>query len=338
MFDTIIEKLYKSPQKTEFILKSVEKELSMLEDNLIKSLSSGNTDLDKIVTYVFNSGGKRLRPALLLLFVKAVDNGYLCPNHFKLAEAVEMIHTASLLHDDVIDDAETRRGFLTVSKKWDSKTAIIAGDYILSKALTKLVSTGALAVEMFAETLNELCIGEITQKNQSYKIITLDEYINKSERKTAKLFMAGVESAACITLNTNNLIIKAARDYSLNFGIAFQIMDDILNFKGPCKKIGKPTGNDMKNGIITAPIIFAIQEYEEKGDKTLTKLFKSQLKKEKDFEKAKKLIFDSNGIKKAELLADKYVKKSIDSLDIIENNCYKQALINLANYAVKRNV
>lgn len=337
MLDFLAQNFTKSPKKSDYILKPVEKELSMLEVNLIKSLYSGNSDLDKIIKYVFSSGGKRLRPALVILFSKALAEGYVSPSQFELAEAIEMIHTASLLHDDVIDSAQTRRGMLTVGNKWGSRTAILAGDYILSRALGKLASIGITAVEMFAGTLNELCIGEMLQKSQNYTVISLEEYINKSERKTAKLFMSGVECAVSILPSANNLSIKAAREYSLNFGIAFQIMDDIINFTDYNKKTGKPAGNDLKNGIVTAPVIFAIQEYEKTGDKTLENLIKNKLKSEKDFKKAMKLVLDSKGIEKARLLGDEYAQKAVDALEVIEDSNYKQGLIDLAYFAIQRN-
>lgn len=330
MFNIINKKFAKNIQKPDHILKPVEHELALLEDMMQKSLLSGNVELDKMVKYVFSSGGKRIRPALVLLFAKALSGGYLHPSHYELAEAIEMIHTASLLHDDVIDDAETRRGVPAVGKKWGAKSAVIAGDYILSKALNKLVSVGNIAVEMFAGTLNELCIGEILQKNQKYSIITLEEYINKSERKTAKLFMAGVECVASIMPGSNNLVIKAARGYSLNYGIAFQITDDIINFT-------RCAGSDLKDGIITAPVIFAAEEYARKDDFTLKNLIESGLKKEKDFKTALKMILNSNGIKKAGKLADEYAEKAVTSLGIIDDSAYKRSLTELAKYTAGRN-
>ncbi len=330
MFNLLNKKLQNSSQKPDNILKPVEHELSLLEKILVKNLVSGDAELDRMVQYVFKSGGKRLRPAMVFLFAKALGRGYVHPVHYELAEAVEMIHTASILHDDVIDEAETRRGLPTVGKKWGSKSAIIAGDYILSKALTKLVSVGNIAVEMFASTLNELCIGEILQKNQKYRIITKSEYINKSERKTAKLFMAGVECTASVMPGANNLIIKAAGGYAQNYGIAFQITDDIINFT-------RCGGSDLKDGIITAPVIFAVQEYEKDGDSTLRKLIEKGLKKEKDFKTAFKLVMSSGGIEKTRNLALEYANKAINCLESIEDSPYKQALINLANYTVERN-
>ncbi|HBG48866.1 MAG TPA: solanesyl diphosphate synthase [Cyanobacteria bacterium UBA9971] len=326
----------RAENKLNDILKPVEEDLNRLEMKLSESLTSGNTRLDEITGYIIKTGGKRLRPALVFLFAKALNNGFLSSNHFYLGEAVEMVHTASLIHDDVIDEAETRRGFLTVGKKWNYRTAVIVGDFILARSLTKLVSVGGVATELFANMLNELCIGEIQQGDQKFKIISFEDYIKKSERKTAKLFVAGAECAATITPDANNLIIKAVRDYSLNFGIAFQIMDDILNFTGNRKKVGKPAGNDLKNGILTAPVLFALEEFEKNKDSTLKKLINNKLKGKKDFNQAMNLILKSNGIQKSRDLTQYYIEEAINALEVMEDSIYKKSLINLAVYTLKR--
>jgi len=318
------------------ILKPVEKDLCHLEIDLLESLSSGNMPFDEIVKHVVKAGGKRLRPAMVFLFARALNKGKLSKNQFFLAEALEMVHTASLVHDDVIDDAETRRGFLTVGKKWNYKTAVIIGDFILSRALTKLVLVGGLATELFANTLNELCIGEIQQGDQKFKIISFEDYIKKSERKTAKLFVAGAECSAAITPDANNLINKAVREYALNFGIAFQIMDDILNFTGNQKIVGKPAGNDLKNGILTAPALFALEELEKNKDFSLKKLVNTKLKGQNDFNTAVNLIMKTNAIAKSKDLATSYIEKAVKSLDIMEDSEYKETLIDLAVYTLQR--
>lgn len=328
--------VHKSKNRLNDILKPIEEDLLMLEKHMPESLKSGNSNLDQIMEYALKSGGKRLRPALVFLFSRALYGGLLTKNHFYLAEAVEMIHTASLIHDDVVDEAETRRGLLTVGKKWNYRTAVIAGDFVLARALMKLVSVGNIATEMFAGTLNELCIGEIQQGSQKFKIISFEDYIRKSERKTAKLFIAGTECAASIIPNTNNLIIKAVREYSKNFGIAFQIMDDVLNFTGQGEKLGKPAGNDLKNGILTAPVLFALEEYEKKQDLTLKKLINNQFKGKNDFSLSMQLVLTSNGVERAKHLAEYYTGEAIKSLEILEDNVYKKALIDLAIYTLKR--
>jgi len=318
------------------VLKPVEKDLGNLEINLLESLSSGNLPFDEIVKYVIKAGGKRLRPAMVFLLARALNKGKLSKNCFFLGEALEMVHTASLIHDDVIDEAETRRGFLTVGKKWNYRTAVIIGDFILSRALIKLVMVGGLATELFANTLNELCIGEIQQGDQKCKRIPFEDYIKKSERKTAKLFVAGAECVAAITPNSNNLINKAVREYALNFGIAFQIMDDILNFTGNQKTVGKPAGNDLKNGILTAPVLFALEELEKNNDNSLKKLINNRLRGKNDLNNAVDIIMKTNGIEKAKELTASFIEKAVNSLDIMEDSEYKEALIDLAIYTLKR--
>ncbi|EKE04617.1 MAG: solanesyl diphosphate synthase [uncultured bacterium] len=319
------------------ILEPVSTELNLLEKKLIEDLSDNNPLLNKIVQYVIQAGGKRLRPAVSFLIAKSLNKGYLSSNHFQLGQAIELIHTATLVHDDILDETETRRNKLTVNKKWDNKTAIIAGDFLLSKSLIKLAAVKNYSViEIFANIMSEICEGEIQQKLQNYQSISFDQYIEKSKRKTANLFIAGAECAAILTPEIDNLIIKSARDYALNFGIAFQIVDDILNFTSTEDEFGKPVGIDLRDGIVTAPVIFAIEEYEKKGDLTLSKLISQGFQNENDFKSALDLVLKSDGIEKAKDLAGYYADMANKSLAIIEDNQYKHTLKDLASYIIDR--
>src|SRR3989339_1916934 len=194
------------------ILAPVSSELAILEDKLAENLSGNNPVLNNIILYIIQAGGKRLRPAVSFLFAKALNKGYLSSNHFQLGQAVELIHTATLIHDDVIDETKIRRKKLTVNNKWNDKAAIIAGDYLLAKSLNKLASVKNFSViEIFANIMGEICEGEVQQNSQNYQFVSLEEYIEKSKRKTPNLFVAGAQSAAILTQNVDNLIVKAAR-------------------------------------------------------------------------------------------------------------------------------
>lgn len=319
------------------ILRPVSTELNLLEKKLIEDLSDNNPLLNKIVQYVIQAGGKRLRPAVSFLIAKSLNKGYLSSNHFQLGQAIELIHTATLVHDDILDETETRRNRLTVNKKWDNKTAIIAGDFLLSKSLIKLAAVKNYSViEIFANIMSEICEGEIQQKLQNYQNTSFDQYIEKSKRKTANLFIAGAECAAILTPEVDNLTIKSARDYALNFGIAFQIVDDILNFTSTEDEFGKPVGIDLKDGIVTAPVIFAIEEYEKNGDFTLSRLIKQEFQDENNFKSALDLVLKSNGIERAKDLACYYANIADKSLAAIEDNPYKQTLKDLASYIIDR--
>jgi len=310
--------------------------LVLLEKKLITNLAGNNAIIEKIMGYIIHAGGKRLRPAVSFLFAKALNNGCLSSSHFSLGQALEMIHTATLMHDDVIDEAETRRGLLTVGKKWGDKTAIISGDYLLARSLMQLAGLkNNSVVKIFATAMNDVCEGEIQQNSQN-GLISFDEYIEKSKRKTAALFAAGTQSAAVLTPNVNNLTVKAAGEYALNFGIAFQIVDDVLNFTSDKDETGKPAVVDFKNGIITAPVLFAIQEYEERGDLTLKNLVIKQSENEDEFNNCLNLILNSSGIQKAKELAFYYADLAKKSLDVIEDSIYKEALSDLTAYIIER--
>lgn len=319
------------------IFESVSLELSILDKKLIENLSCSSEVLNKITKYIIEAGGKRLRPAVTFLMAKALNKGVVSSEHFQIGLALEMIHTATLIHDDVIDEAETRRGNKTVHKIWNDKIAIAAGDYLLAKALTRLASVNSnQVIEIFANVMGEICEGEIEQNAQNYKFITLDQYIDKSARKTAKLFVAGAESAATITPAADNVVIKAAREYALNFGIAFQIVDDILNFTSSSEEFGKPVGIDLQNGILTAPVIYALEEYKEKQDFRLESLIQNKLENEAEFNLALDLVLNSNGIEKAKDLAICYAKSARDSINTFDDNSYRDSLLDLVSFVLNR--
>jgi len=319
------------------IFEPVSLELSILDKKLYENLSSSSTVLNNIVKYIVEAGGKRLRPAVTFLVAKVLNKGLLPSDHFQIGIALEMIHTATLIHDDVIDEAETRRGNRTVHKVWNDKVAIAAGDYLLAKALTRLAAVNNnLVIDLFARTMGEICQGEVEQDAQNYNFISLDQYVEKSARKTAKLFVAGAESAAILTSGVDNLVIKATRDYALNFGIAFQIVDDILNFTSNPEELGKPVGIDLQKGILTAPVIYALEEYEEKQDYTLRNLIQSEFKVEHDFNLALNLVLNSDGIEKSKQLAAYYANIAKDALNAFEENSYKDSLLGLVTFILER--
>ncbi|MDD3150853.1 MAG: polyprenyl synthetase family protein [Candidatus Gastranaerophilales bacterium] len=306
------------------ILKPIEAELRLLEEKIAAGTSSENFLLSQITGYIFQSGGKKLRPAICFLIGKLFNNEILSKEHFELGKAIEIIHTATLIHDDFIDDADLRRGNITVNKKWNAKMAVIAGDFLLAKALHSLaLIKNNRIVEIFATAMNDICEGEIQQNSQINEIITMDEYIEKSKRKTAILFLAGAESAAILIPNTENEQISAVRNYALNFGIGFQIIDDLLNFI-PGQKSYKSLKIDLINGIYTAPVLFALQE----NNSLLSAL------EAKNIDYAVEIINKSDGFAKTIKLANKYLNNAEISLQNLPDTQSKQALINLCNFVL----
>lgn len=318
-------------------LEPVSKELKALERKLLESLSNNNSYINSLAEYIIKSGGKKLRPAICFLISKALNKGYVSSGHFRVGQAVELTHLASLIHDDVIDENKKRRNEKTINYKWNNKTAVIAGDFLISKALINLaLIKNHSVVEIFANAISQICEGELNQSLQKFKIISTSEYIDKSKKKTADLFVAGAKSVAILTPNADNSIVNDVKEYALNLGIAFQAVDDILDYTGDEKILGKPVATDLKNGIITYPALFAIKQYAEAGDYTLETLIKNRLRNQNDLDKALKLILESNGVEQTKKLAVYFSDLALKSLSNIEESVYKLSLQALTRYILKR--
>lgn len=276
------------------ILNIVQEDLSLIETELISSIDL-SPSMDEALQSFLSNKPKRIRPLVALLYLRAV-NVNPTAKHYSFLTAIEIIHNASLIHDDVVDEAETRRGNKTFNKIFNNKTAILTGDYLLSVALEKLNSLNSpKTIAMCANTLKEMCRGEVNQYFNKFKITSIEEYLKKTEQKTAKLFQTAVCGA--MTLSGKN-DLDAPEIFSRAFGMAFQIRDDILNITR--RETLKPSQNDIKSGIYNAPVIFA--------DKT------SNL---------------DEGIEKSKTLLDNYIIEAKNTLEISENNKYNQALRNL---------
>ncbi len=237
---------------------------------------------------IINAPSKHIRAVTAFLYLKALGKN-IDEKQILLQLAVELAHNASLIHDDVIDECKTRRNQKTINSELGSKLAVISGDYLLSIALKKISLLNCTQLtEMFAQTLDKMCRGEINQNFNRYKIPTLDEYIKKSEQKTASLFETAICGAVLLSGEKAD-----ASEFSKNFGIAFQIRDDLINVK--------TTKSDINDGVYTAPVIFS-------GDITAPE----------------------KGIEKTTLLLNNYVNNAVNSLESIENNIYKEKLRELA--------
>ena len=312
------------------LISPIESDLDYTINNLYQNLKSDNDFLNNIIYYTISSGGKRIRPAISLLISRLFLDD-LVESNYKIAQISEIIHTASLMHDDVIDNADTRRSVQTVNSQWGNAMSIISGDYFLARASTMLASLdNVYIVRLFSVVLEEICLGEILQNNLLFDTsITWDQYLLKSERKTARLFASATEGAAVVSKATPNYV-EASKIYGLNLGIAFQIIDDILNFSSD-KIVGKPICQDLRSGIITAPVIYAIEEYPE-----LISIINSEFENQSDFEKALEIINNSSGIPKSRELSNKFIDKAVNALEIFENSEIKTSLVNMAKYIVDR--
>jgi geranylgeranyl pyrophosphate synthase len=278
--------------KYQNILNIVKEEIEQVLEKMREDIQPQEPLKSKVFSFL-NAPSKHIRPLVAILYLKSIGQE-INQNQILYQSAVELVHNASLIHDDVIDESLKRRGNTTLNVDFGNKLAVICGDYLLSVALNKVLKIGDIRlVEMFSDTLNVMSNGEISQQFNKFKIPTLEDYIKKSEQKTAKLFETAVLGGLMISnFKNTNLSQQNALEFARSFGIAFQIRDDLIN----CET----TNTDIKDGIYTAPVIFS-------GGTNITK----------------------NGIEKTQSLLNNYINVALDNIANIEDNKYKQALVEL---------
>ena len=296
-----------------FILDIINTELNQFNATLKAELFTQNNQLsEKISDFVF-SKSKLLRPKLIFLLSKALNKN-ISESIINLACATELIHCATLIHDDIVDNSELRRGKKTINYEFGNNLSVLSGDLLLSYAIQFLSKCENInCFKLFANSIKLMCEGEINQLFENNKIPTLQTYIKKSENKTAELFKASLLSLNEIT-NINQQ--QNINDFATNFGIAFQIKDDLLNITQNDNL--KPSFSDIENGIYTAPIIY-LQEINSNIENL-------------SVEEIKNLIIENpQVIDKTKQLIENYKQKAISSIDFVENNQYKQEIIKIIN-------
>ena len=313
----------------------INEELIILEDNLRNKLPTKSSLLKEVVSYIFNAGGKRLRPAIC--FLTAKGTGRITDKHIILSELTELIHTASLIHDDIIDSAKLRRGRETINNLWNDKISVITGDFLFAQAsirLGKLENTEI--VKIYAKVLSDLCDGEIEQYSVLFNTnISWEDYINKSTAKTASLFAACCKSAAILN-EMDTASIAMAHEYGNFLGIAFQIVDDILDFTGSSAELGKEAGSDLKQGTITAPALFALKSNDSRARQLKSIIENKFDENTEDFKKAVQLIHELGGCEKAKRLAMEYSEKSKETLYFIKDHEIKSFMLQAADFVLER--
>ena len=312
----------------------IEKDLKILNVNLNKMVGPRHPILYAAAEHLFQAGGKRIRPSIIILVAKATSTKEQLKNeHRRLAEITEIIHTASLLHDDVIDDCNQRRGSGTVNSKFSNKIAILAGDFLFAQSSWYLANLNNLeVVKIISKIITDFAEGEIQQALASFETsISIDNYINKSFHKTASLLAYSCKAAAILS-NTDKNTQNQFYLYGKHLGLAFQIVDDILDITGTYKNMGKTPGSDLKNGNLTAPLLFALEECPY-----LHNLIEREFDGKKDTEKAIQLIKSTKGIEKAQDLAIEHSQAAIQALQSIPyKNTSIKNLILLSEQVINR--
>lgn len=310
-------------------------------DQIILEFAVGKSPLIQEVSHhLISSGGKRIRPILLILAAKlcGTKDG---DNHYNLAAAVELIHSATLLHDDVVDTSEVRRGKKTANAIWDNKASILVGDYLFSIAFQLMVRTGNLAVlDLLAKASSTMADGEVMQlENSSDVALTQEKYLEIIFGKTAVLFAAACASGALIN-QRSDAEIAALRDFGKNLGIIFQIVDDVLDYSSQEQVLGKEIGNDFFEGKVTLPIILTHQKASDTEKKFIAEIFTKRLltaeKNQNDFAEISALIEKHGGLADSKSLASNYRHLALSNLEIFPDSSFKSDLIEILDYSLAR--
>ncbi|AFY42189.1 solanesyl diphosphate synthase [Nostoc sp. PCC 7107] len=311
----------------------VEADLQILADNLKQLVGNRHPILFAAAEHLFGAGGKRIRPAIVLLISRATMlEEDITQRHRRLAEITEMIHTASLVHDDVVDESQMRRGVPTVHSLFGNRIAVLAGDFLFAQSSWYLANLDNLeVVKLLSEVIMDLATGEIQQgMNRFDSGLAIETYLQKSYYKTASL-IANSAKAAGLLSDVSPETAQHLYNYGRNLGLAFQVVDDILDFTSTTDTLGKPAGSDLRSGNLTAPVLFALEE-----KPYLEVLIERQFAQAEDLEQALALIQDSRGIQQARELAAHHAKLAAEDIAILPPSESHQALIDITEYVLSR--
>lgn len=315
------------------ILAPIETEMKLFEVRFHESMKSKVPLLDKITHYIIRRKGKQMRPMFLFLTAKML--GEINEKTYQSASLVELLHTASLVHDDVVDDANERRGFFSVNALWKNKIAVLVGDFMLSRVLLhSLENNNVRALQIVARAVREMSEGELLQIEKARKLdITEEVYFDVIRQKTASLIATVCESAAA-SVDREDMTDRM-RKFGELVGLAFQVKDDIFDYGTP-GNIGKPTGNDIRERKMTLPLIYALQHSDKAVRKELMNIVKNHNEEKKYVQRAIQLVIAAGGIEYAHKRMIELKTEALDLLTDIPESESKRALIGLVEYTVTR--
>jgi len=308
-------------------------EAKAVDQLIINELSSDVVLINQMSQYIIGSGGKRLRPMLLLLAAKAL--GKCNEHHLMLAAVIEFIHTATLLHDDVVDESDLRRGKESANAVWGNAASVLVGDYLYSSAFEMMVRTDTMRVmEVLSTTTTAIAEGEVLQLlNCNNPDTTEEKYLEVIARKTAILFSAATRLAAIISV-ANKEVEEALAVYGQQLGVAFQLIDDALDYKATTEELGKNLGDDLAEGKPTLPLIYAMSHGSESESQLIVDAIKRGSREA--FNAVYDIVISSKALEYTEKCADEAAQKAINALSVLEDSVYKEALIDLARFSVQR--
>ena len=308
-------------------------ELDQMNKILVNRLDSNVDLINQMSHYIISSGGKRIRPLLLLLFARATD--YDGDYHYSMAVVIELIHTATLLHDDVVDQSTTRRGQESANELWGNAPSVLVGDFLYSRAFEIMVEPNSMEImKILSKATNQISEGEVLQLlNIKNANVTQKEYYRVIERKTACLFKAACQIAGILS-NSNQKVIQAMGKFGMHLGNAFQIIDDTLDYESDSNIIGKEVGDDLSEGKVTLPMIYALEKTTKSDKKILTDAIQNA--DASNINQVVEILMSVNAFQYSRDIANKESNMALESIDILPSSKYKTALKLLCKISLER--
>ena len=318
----------------ETINHSHREDLNRLNDRITSQLSSSSTLMDQIVLSLLRTKGKQLRPLLLMMCAKMF--GPVTDKVLASAVAVELIHNASLIHDDVVDNSMTRRNQPTVNAVWDNHIAVLVGDFFTSSAMKEALSTGDIRIAEALSYLGRcLSLGEIDQiYNAREHSLTEEAYYKIIDYKTASLFVAAAKMG-CLAVGVADERLDILANYAQLFGRCFQIRDDIFDYF-PSEKVGKPTGNDLREGKVTLPLLYALNRTDLPGHDSIMELLKSDSLTDEEIERLQAFARDNGGIDYAYEVMERLRSEAVRGLNQLPESAERRELDDLFDFIIAR--
>jgi geranylgeranyl pyrophosphate synthase len=316
------------------IFESIRDDLARVEQKLRDKPQLEYDALTTAIEHLLSSGGKRIRPALVIL-ASRLYSSEIEPEVIALAAAVEMLHTASLVHDDLIDGSLLRRGIPTLNAEWTPGATILTGDYLFARAADLAAQSGSLRVmRLFADTLMVICTGELKQQFSDLQTrVRRDDYYARIYAKTASLLTLATEAAGVLRKASEDQV-AALHEYGYNLGLAFQMVDDVLDFVGDEQHLGKPVGSDLRQGLVTLPTLCYLEQQPE--DPLIVRILQDGRGSDEDIHRAVSVIRDSGAIDCALAEARDLARRSVAALRRLPAGPPRQAMENLTDFVVQR--
>ena len=323
---------------TEQIKEPIAAEMAAFEDKFRNSMSSKVALLNRITHYIVNRKGKQMRPMFVFLVAKLAGEGAINERTYRGASVIELIHTATLVHDDVVDDSNKRRGFFSINALWKNKIAVLVGDYLLSKGLLLSIDHGDFdLLRIISVAVREMSEGELLQMEKARRLdITEEVYYEIIRQKTATLIAACCAMGACSVQPDNAALIEKMRAFGEYVGMAFQIKDDLFDYSD--EAIGKPTGIDIKEQKMTLPLIYALNQADEKERKWLINSVKNHNTDKKRVREVIQYVKAHGGIAHTETQMRTYQAKALAILADFPDSPYKTSLRQIVDYVIERTI